>query len=346
MMSSMRACVSAVCMAVLVLFSTAGLSPASASTIVRIEHNLGTDGGVNNTVFIELFDDTPATRDNFLNYVNDGDYNGVVMHRSVPGFVLQGGGFVWDGATFNHIATDPPVVNEFGRSNLYGTIAMAKVGGDPDSATSEFFYNLGDNSTNLDNQNGGFTVFARVLGDGMDLISAFASIPTTSFQGFTNLPVNDNTLLIMNTVSVVQLRVGDTDFDGEVTQADADLLTTALVGGTDEPQYDVDESGTVDQADLDLLNALLLGDIDGDGFVGIDDLNVVLGNWNQSVPPGDPLADVSGDNFVGIDDLNAVLTAWNVGSPVPPAAGAVVPEPAGIALLGVGAGLALVRQNR
>ncbi|MEZ6193801.1 MAG: peptidylprolyl isomerase [Phycisphaerales bacterium] len=320
--------------------------PAPASTIVRIQHNLGTNGGLNNTVYIELFDDTPATRDNFLNYVNSGAYNNVVMHRSVYGFVLQGGGFTFDSALqqFNHIATDPPVVNEFGRSNLYGTIAMAKVGGDPDSATSEFFYNLNDNSENLDNQNGGFTVFARVLGNGMDLISAFATIPTTSYQGFTNLPVNNNTLLVMNDVSVVQLRIGDTDFDGDIDQDDADLLTTTLVGGSDEPQYDVDRNGLVQQADLDLLNALLMGDLDGDGFVGIADLNMVLGHWNQTTPPGGTNGDPSNDGFVGIEDLNAVLGAWNVGTPLPPASSAV-PEPTSLALLGMGTLLVVRRKH-
>ncbi len=326
---------------------------ASASTIVKIEHNLGLDNGLFNTVFIELFDDTPATRDNFLNYVNDGDFNGSVMHRLVPGFVLQGGGFTWNGSSFDGIPTNPPVVNEFGRSNLRGTLAMAKLAapedggppeGGPDSATNQFFYNFGDNSANLDNQNGGFTVFARVLGNGMDLIDAFGTLNSTTVAGFADVPFSGNTLLVMNNVSVVQLRVGDTDFSGVIDQADADLLTTTLVGGTDEPQYDVDANGTVDQADLDLLNALLLGDIDGDGFVGIADLNVVLGNWNQTVPPGDPLADVSGDNFVGIEDLNAVLGAWNVGSPPPPPA-ASVPEPASLALLGLGSVLTLSRKR-
>ncbi len=57
------------------------------------------------------------------------------------------------------------------------------------------------------------------------------------------------------------------------------------------------------------------GDLDGDGFVGINDLNVVLGNWNQNVPPADPAADPSGDGFVGIDDLNEVLGNWNAGTP-------------------------------
>ncbi|GAB4193413.1 MAG: hypothetical protein Kow00105_07570 [Phycisphaeraceae bacterium] len=315
----------------------------SAGTIVKIEHNLGLNGGVFNTVYIELFDDTPATKANFLNYVNRGDYNGVVVHRSVPGFVIQTGGFTWDGSQFNHIPTDPPVVNEFGRSNVRGTIAMAKLGGDPDSATSEFFYNLVDNSSNLDNQNGGFTVFARVLGNGMDLIDAFSTIPTISFGGFTDLPVNNNTLLLMTNVSVYDPIIGDTDFSGTVDQADADLLAAVLVGGTDEPQYDVDGNGSVDADDLNLLNALLDGDIDGDGFVGIGDLNIVLGNWNQSIPPGAVEADVSGDGFVGIEDLNAVLGAWNVGTP--PATGTTVPEPAGLTLLGLGL-MSLNRRRR
>jgi hypothetical protein len=74
----------------------------------------------------------------------------------------------------------------------------------------------------------------------------------------------------------------------------------------------------------------LRGDLDGDGFVGIADLNIVLGNWNLAIPPGDPLADPSGDNFVGIADLNVVLGNWNAGTP--PVSNAV-PEPASMAML-------------
>jgi PEP-CTERM motif-containing protein len=78
------------------------------------------------------------------------------------------------------------------------------------------------------------------------------------------------------------------------------------------------------------------GDLDGDGFVGIGDLNIVLGNWNQAVPPGDPLADPSGDGFVGIDDLNEVLGNWNAGTPPPPEVLSSVPEPGTLVMLGVG----------
>ncbi|MEZ6191028.1 MAG: hypothetical protein R3C45_07010 [Phycisphaerales bacterium] len=86
----------------------------------------------------------------------------------------------------------------------------------------------------------------------------------------------------------------------------------------------------------------LEGDLNGDGFVGIADLNIVLGAWNQNVPPGDPLADPSGDGFVGIEDLNTVLGNWNAGTPPSTLA---VPEPAGLMLCTVGA-LALLGRGR
>ena len=81
------------------------------------------------------------------------------------------------------------------------------------------------------------------------------------------------------------------------------------------------------------LSITLIGDLNADGFVGIDDLNIILSNWNQSVPPADPLADPSGDGFVGIDDLNAVLSNWNAGTP--PATNNTIPEPATVGLLAV-----------
>ncbi len=136
---------------------------------------------------LELFDDkAPLTVDNFLHYVlglGPSDYEGTIFHRLVSGFVLQGGGI--DVANLAaHIATLPTVHNEFRpgdpeTSNLTGTIAMAKVDGNPNSATSEFFFNLADNSSNLNAQNGGFTVFGKVV-QGMNVVNAIAALPISS----------------------------------------------------------------------------------------------------------------------------------------------------------------------
>lgn len=127
-------------------------------------------------IVFELVDDAPISTENFLQYVEDEFYDGTIFHRVVPGFVVQGGGFLP-----GMVAPDglrDPIQNEFSpsRSNLRGTVAMAKLGGNPDSATSQFFVNLADNSGNLDSQNGGFTVFANVV-EGMDVVDAIAAVP-------------------------------------------------------------------------------------------------------------------------------------------------------------------------
>ncbi len=93
------------------------------------------------------------------------------------------------------------------------------------------------------------------------------------------------------------------------------------------------------------VEAYLAGDLNGDGFVGIDDLNIVLGAWNTNVTPGYHVwGDPSGDGFVGIDDLNEVLGNWNAGTP-PPTFASNIPEPGTAALLGV-AGLLIGRRQR
>lgn len=140
-------------------------------------------------IVIETVNDAPVTTDNFFQYVVDDFYDGTIFHRVVPGFVVQGGGFL--PGLIPQTGARPPIVNEFSptRSNVRGTVAMAKVGGDPDSATSEFFFNLADNSANLDNQNGGFTVFANVV-DGLDVVDAIAAVPLNG-----ETPVDDVLLI-------------------------------------------------------------------------------------------------------------------------------------------------------
>jgi hypothetical protein len=94
---------------------------------------------------------------------------------------------------------------------------------------------------------------------------------------------------------------------------------------------------------LSVVTSTLIGDLDGDGFVGITDLNLVLSNWNQTVPPANPLADPSGDNFVGIADLNTVLGNWNAGTP-PQSDNLAIPEPTAL-LLWLAAGGAMMRRR-
>jgi peptidyl-prolyl cis-trans isomerase A (cyclophilin A) len=140
---------------------------------------------------IELLDSVaPRTVANFMKYVNDGDFTNSFIHRSVPGFVIQGGGFTFVNGEVADVPTDPPVTNEFSRSNLRGTIAMAKLGGDPNSATSQWFFNLANNSASLDSQNGGFTVFGQVIGSGMNVVDAIAALPVwNAGTAFTELPL-------------------------------------------------------------------------------------------------------------------------------------------------------------
>ena len=84
------------------------------------------------------------------------------------------------------------------------------------------------------------------------------------------------------------------------------------------------------------VEAHLPGDLDGDGFVGVDDLNLVLIHWNQNVTPGlHRLGDISGDGFVGVDDLNEVLIHWNTGTPPNGTANAAIPEPVSVVFWGV-----------
>lgn len=170
---------------------------------------------------VELFDtDTPATVQNFLNYVDRGDYDGTFFHRnallgdSTP-FVVQGGGFSYEsGNTYNEVTADAAVLNEPGISNTRGTIAMAKLGGDPDSATNQWFFNMGDNSANLDAQNGGFTVFGEVKGNGMVVVDQIAATPvwdaSSLNSAFNELPLrdftndhfpNNNDLVVINSVT-------------------------------------------------------------------------------------------------------------------------------------------------
>ena len=164
-------------------------SPAVNATIVQFQTVLG-------PFEVNLYDQsTPATVANFLAYVNAGAYDNVVVHRVVGGFVVQGGGFTYEGTeALADVLRNAPVVNEPKFSNVRGTIAMAKLSGDANSATNQWFINLGDNSANLDVQNGGFTVFGQVTGSGMDVFDAINALPRFAFASpFEAIPLRDYT---------------------------------------------------------------------------------------------------------------------------------------------------------
>jgi cyclophilin family peptidyl-prolyl cis-trans isomerase len=125
----------------------------------------------------------PVTVENFLKYVDDGFYDGLIFHRVDEDFVIQGGAL-----NPNLIYQEPtydPIVNEAqnGLSNLRGTIAMARTS-EPDSATSQFFFNLSDDNQFLDpgeNTEAGYAVFGEVV-FGMDTVDAISELPTSSIS--------------------------------------------------------------------------------------------------------------------------------------------------------------------
>lgn len=173
-----------------VITALLGLPGMAMAKTVLIETPLG-------DIEIELLEeDAPKTVANFLNYIESGRYDKIFIHRNVPGFIIQGGGFTFVDGEVSGVDLFPPVENEFKVSNTRGTLAMAKLSDQPDSATSQWFINLADNSSNLDNQNGGFTVFARVVGDGMDVADAISELPTWDARpvlggSFGDLPLID-----------------------------------------------------------------------------------------------------------------------------------------------------------
>lgn len=242
-------------------------SSIEAETTVRFATNLGDFN-------VSLFDETASnTVANFLNYVADGDYVDSIVHRSVPDFVIQGGGYYSD---FSAVPADPPIANEFGASNLRGTIAMARTD-DPNSATSQWFINLADNLF-LDTQFGGFTVFGEVVAPGMTTVDQIAALDTIGeARPFGELPVLDasmgteaNNLVTIQSVTIIPELpnlLGDMDFDGDRDFDDIDDFILGLqFPGAYEAQYGVPPS--------------VHGDADMDGDQDFDDIDefVVLLN--------------------------------------------------------------------
>lgn len=225
-------------------------------TTVRFITNYDTDptqAGIQAGVIeIELYDDlAPLSVQNFLAYVTNtnpkADYDGTLLHRAdflANGnpFVLQGGGF--DAAKpSSHIPVFPPVHNEadiVNRSNLEGTVAMAKVGGNPNSATSEWFINLGDNSANLDAQNGGFTVFGKVTPESLALAKTIANLNRVDVgTGFLTPTQDGRPIAVVDSAVIPPAASGTTGLTYTIqsvlvagTTTVSDLVTPTISGTT------------------------------------------------------------------------------------------------------------------
>jgi len=268
--------------------------------------------------------DAPNTVANFLNYVADGDYENSVIHRTArisnSGVdVIQGGGFTLentgvvadlnDGATkdtlnqqgltnygvFDQVPTDAPIANEFNQSNLRGTIAMARLGGQPDSATSQWYINLNDANNVLDTIDGGFTVFGNVVA-GMDVADAIYGLTDVQIGAPSN-PLG------------------------------YPLSNFPILGGAVPPTLEQEEAVTT------ALRVAIPGDADGDGDVDDADLGIAFANYTGPATNGgkvftDGDADFDGD----VDDADLGIAFANYTGPL---SAASVPEPASAALLGL-----------
>ena len=231
-------------------------------------------GAATGTIVLELYPDkAPVTVANFLNYVNTGFYNGLIFHRVISGFMVQGGGY---STSLVKKATNPAIVNEsLNRlSNLRGTIAMARTS-EPHSATSEFFINhqnnlsldyvpiIYDNSSPPNAYSKyNYCVFGKVI-SGIEVVDAIAALATTTENSMANVPVNDviiqSATLTLNAPFCVEKLKGDIDGDCDVDTDD--ILKFAVQWLNPE------------------CKGCYSSDINGDGNVNFADYAAVAENW-------------------------------------------------------------------
>lgn len=258
-------------LAILFLFVAPSLVALNAqATVVRFETSVG-------NIAVRLYDAaTPLSVANFLNYSTSNRYDGTFIHR-VPQsgnvsshFVIQGGGFKLNNSIFQAagITTDAPVLNEPGISNLRGTLSYAK-GADPNSATSQWFFNVGNNTFLDQPANGSFTAFGRVVGNGMTVVDAIDNLKVINAsaaengpgEDFDEVPVLDINKVVsqqnvtnadavmINDVKTLNVPAGDYNFDGKVDAADL-AVWKADFGSTLKAEADGNGNGRVDAADF------------------------------------------------------------------------------------------------
>lgn len=235
---------------------------------------------------------TKKTAKNFLKYIKKDLYDNSIFHRSVPGFVLQGGGFsaplrpADEGGRVEPIPTFNMIKNQPGNSNLRGTVAMAKQAGDPDSATSQWFVNLDDNLA-LDSQNEGFSVFGKVLGEGMDVVDQLATANVYNFGGgFSQLPLwqlnqesDGSTVLAPDDFLAIEtaekLKAKQQPFELKVESSDASLVKVRVTKKNQIKLKTKAAGSGVAQISVEARSLV-------DGTVDVDTFDVLVGGSYQS----------------------------------------------------------------
>ena len=276
-----------------------------SGTVVKFETNAPL---ADDDFYVELTSNTPLTNANFLSYVNSGAYDNSEFHRSVSDFVIQGGGFKHPTVAADQPGSDPVAIpttgtvqNEPGNLNTRGTIAMAKLGGQPDSATSQFFFNLSDNSF-LDSDNGGYTQFGSVLGSGMTVVDTMGSALTyDATTYYSNTALSDLPLWNINQDNIVRPQ----DF---VQIENADVVTESALF-----TYQVTSSDS----------AKLAASFDGNGNLVLTPVGSATGSVDVTVTATSRL-----DNSTASDTFSVSL---NGGGPVGPVLTAI--ESAGNTIL-------------
>ncbi len=202
-------------------FAILGAARAADTTYVRINTVLG-------PIDVQLLsDEAPLTVENFLAYTDGGSYSNSIFHRAEQGFFSQGGSYYLlsnkSGNQIDPIPTWAAIANEFGASNVRGTMAMGLLGSNINSATSGFFINSADNSANFDP--GKYTVFGRVANaTSLAVMDALANLPVydaSSLFGaaFESMPLN-------NYISGTSLQVDNLTFLNSVVREAAPVDAT------------------------------------------------------------------------------------------------------------------------
>ena len=180
------------CVGALALFALGGLTAVDAGSAAADENPVVVLDTTAGKISIALSPaEAPASVKNFLSLVDEGFYDGLIFHRVIPGFMIQGGGLTEK--LEDKSEGKKTIINESnnGLSNKRGTIAMARKQ-NPDSASAQFYINVKDN-TSLDGGQApnGYTVFGKVI-DGMETVDAIVKVKTTTKRGPDGIPYSDS----------------------------------------------------------------------------------------------------------------------------------------------------------